>query len=234
MNINTVEAGSAIEWYGEGWRLFMKSPGMWIVLGLIYFVISIVLNFIPVVGTLALSLITPALLTGMVYAAHETDQGREPAVEHLFVGLQNPEKRGPMLTLGAIYLGLLIVGFLVVMVLGSGSAIMGGLMGGDFGLGAGAIGGMGMAAILGLILAFLIAMAFIYAGPLVLFHDLGPIPAIQASFNACLQNIVAIIVFDLVTTILAFFASLPFMLGWLLLLPMIFGAIYASYKAILE
>ena len=234
MKVTKVAASSAIDWYGEGWSLFKVNPGMWIALVLIYIVVTFVLNIIPILGAITLALLTPALAAGVLYAAREADQGRDPAIEHLFIGLSDPSKRGPMLMLGALYIGIALIGFLVLMVLGGGSAIMGSLINEQAGLETGAIGGLGLIAILGLVLAFVLGMAFMYAGPLVLFKGVAPLDAIRGSFNGCMQNLVAIIVFDIITTILAFAASLPLLLGWLILDPCLFGALYASYKAILE
>jgi hypothetical protein len=41
-------------------------------------------------------------------------------------------------------------------------------------------------------------------------------------------------VFAIICAILSVVATLPFLLGWLVLGPVLCGAVYASYKAILE
>lgn len=235
MNIKKVEAGDGLYWLAEGWRLFKLNPGMWIALILIYFVIAVVLSFIPVLGGLVLALITPALTTGLVYAARELDQGRDLAVDHLFVGLKDPQKRTPMLTLGAIYIGVAIVMAVVIFLLGGGTAMMGAMMGGgEAAAGAALAGGATVMVLIAILIGILIAMAFVYAGPLVMFQNVPPVESLKGSFSACVQNIVPLIVFGIVLAILGLIASLPFLLGWLVLGPVACGAIYASYKAILE
>ena len=67
MNAMRVTAGGGWGWIVEGWRLFVRAPGIWLVIMLIYFAISIVLSFIPFVGTLASALLGPVLAGGMLY-----------------------------------------------------------------------------------------------------------------------------------------------------------------------
>ena len=83
-------------------------------------------------------------------------------------------------------------------------------------------------------MGFATAMAFLFAGPLVLFQNLPPVDAAKASFTGCLQNIVPFLVYGVISTILAFIATLPFMLGWLVLGPVLVGATYSAYKGIFE
>ena len=45
-----VAPGHALNWLGEGWRLFMKAPGPWVVQALIFFVIIAALGMLPVLG----------------------------------------------------------------------------------------------------------------------------------------------------------------------------------------
>ena len=52
----------------------MKNPGLWVVLGVIMLAIVAVLSIIPILGVLALSLITPVLTAGLLYATREADE----------------------------------------------------------------------------------------------------------------------------------------------------------------
>lgn len=234
MNIKQVDAGSAMTWLSEGWRLFKLNPGMWIALIIVYLVVMIVLGIIPILGGLALALITPALMTGMMHAARELDQGRDISIETLFAPLTDARKRGPMLTLGALYIAVGVVLVILIFIMGGSALIGGALMGGHAGAGMAAAGGMGLSMIIGLVAGFLIGMAFVYAGPLVMFQDVAPVEAIKGSFSACLQNIVPFIVYGIIAVILTFIAALPMFLGLLVVGPLLCAATYASYKAILE
>ena len=47
-------------WIAAGWDLFKKQAGMWIALTLVALVIFVVLSLIPVIGSIALTVLSPA------------------------------------------------------------------------------------------------------------------------------------------------------------------------------
>ena len=97
-----------------------------------------------------------------------------------------------------------------------------------------------MAAGAGLLLATLIFLALLvpllmaiwFAPPLVVFHDLGAIAAMKASFMGCLRNMLPFLLYGIVLFIASIVASIPAMLGWLVLGPIIAVSIYTGYKDI--
>lgn len=226
-----VAAGRGWEWLVEGWKLFLKAPGMWILMLLIYFAISLVLSFIPFVGSLANTLITPALMGGMVYGAAALARGDALLASHLFQAFQEQKRLGPMLTLGALLLigyiiiGLVIASFATGVMVSEGDSpamteemVMKALQG---------VGGV--AVLMVLLLAVLLTMAMFYAVPLVLLDGMAPWSAVQNSVAGCFANFLPFLIFGFVYLLLAFLAAIPFGLGFLVLGPVTFGAIYASY-----
>jgi uncharacterized membrane protein len=73
-------------------------------------------------------------------------------------------------------------------------------------------------------------MAFWFAPALVVFHDVSPVDAVKASFAANLKNLMAFLLYGVVYLVAAIVASIPFGLGWLLLVPLSLLTVYASYK----
>ena len=59
-----------------------------------------------------------------------------------------------------------------------------------------------------------------------------PVEALKASFNACLKNTLPFLVYGLVVMVLLFFAALPVGLGFLVLIPVLSGSVYVSYRDI--
>jgi uncharacterized membrane protein len=80
-----------------------------------------------------------------------------------------------------------------------------------------------------LLLVILLTMAMFYAVPLVMLGGIAPWLAVQNSVAGCFTNILPFLVFGFVYLLLAFLAAIPFGLGFLVLGPVTFGAIYASY-----
>ena len=77
-------------------------------------------------------------------------------------------------------------------------------------------------------------LAFFYAIPLVLFEGQTPVDAVSASLAACLRNIVPLILFGALTFVLGIMASLLFGLGFLVLIPVLTGASYASFRDVFD
>ena len=91
---------------------------------------------------------------------------------------------------------------------------------------------LGALAYIGLTLALSLPvfMALWFAPALVFFNGMAPIAALKASFDACLKNTLAFLVYGLIVLVLDFFAALPVMLGFLVLIPVLAGSLYASYR----
>jgi len=75
-------------------------------------------------------------------------------------------------------------------------------------------------------------MAVWFAPALIVFHDVGSVAAMQASFAGCLHNIMPFLLYGIVWFIASIIASIPLMLGWLILGPVTVASIYTAYKDI--
>jgi uncharacterized membrane protein len=233
MTANRVGAGRGWDWIVEGWRLFTQAPGLWIVMLLIYLVINIVLSFIPLVGPVASTLITPALIGGMLYGADVLARGQALAVPHLFQAFQDQQRLGPMLTLGALLLGACVLLVLVAGGIIVGGALSSGVLNGGLNDDqmVALMAGSGLIVLLFvLVVGLAIAMALFYAIPLVMLAGQAPWSAVKDSFSAGLNNFLPLLVFGLIYLGLSVLAVSPLGLGFLVLLPVTFGAVYASYR----
>ena len=224
-----VDVNRIFAWLQRGWLLFVAEPAQWLLLTLVLLVIMLGLSVIPLVGSLAAMLLTPVFVAGMLCIAQRAADDEAPSFDDLFAGFSQKPVR--LVTLGALYtaanLLIMLVLFLIV-----GSAIFGGAMRGNIaGVGM-AIGSVLVAIVLSMILSIPVMMAMWFAPALVFFEDASPIDAVKASFNACWKNIVPFIVYGLLMFIASIVAALPFMLGFLIFLPILFGSMLASYKDI--
>jgi len=224
-----VEAGSALNWFRQGWAIFIASPGIWMAMMVILVVIYLGLAIVPLIGQLAAHLLTPVLAAGMLLACQKVSAGQTPDITDLFAGFQR--STGALVTLGVLYmLGMLAVFLMVLLLVGGGMA--GGMMINEP-VGAGiAVGAMLIAGIVALLLSVPLVMAIWFAPALVVFNGMPPVDALKASFNACLKNSVPFLVYGLLAMVLCFFAALPVGLGFLVLGPVLAGSVYASYQDI--
>ena len=226
-----VDAGRALEWLKGGWGLFMQNPGVWIALGLATMIIVMVLGLIPVLGQLAITVVMPVLTAGLLLGCKSLRDGGELRFDHLLAGLQT--NTANLVMVGVITLIAFMVLGAVMFVIGGGMALTGAFVGDGRGLGL-AIGGAVLAMLVVLALSVPLAMAMWFAPALVVFKNLTAIEAMKASFHACLRNILPFLIYGLVVMVLAFVATLPALLGWLVLCPVLIGSHYTSYLDIFE
>lgn len=234
MEANTVDVSRGIAWFTGGFRLFMKNPGVWIVLGVIYLAVVFVLSLIPVLGGLLLFLLLPVLTAGLLFAARETDRDRPADFQHVFQGFRDKDKLTPLLALGGLALAGLIASLALAFVIGGGS-VLAMLAGRGH---AALTGGAGAAVIVALLavlaVQLVVAMALAYAVPLVMFKATPASRALASSLRACLRNFLPLTVFGVMFFFAAVLATLPLLIGWIVLLPASAGMLYLSYKDLYE
>jgi uncharacterized membrane protein len=78
----------------------------------------------------------------------------------------------------------------------------------------------------------LLSGALFFAVPLVMTEREPPLQAMQSSLKACLVNWAPLLLFGLIATILGFIAMIPMGLGFLILGPVLTGAVWAAYAEI--
>jgi uncharacterized membrane protein len=230
----TVDSGRGAAWWTESWALFMKNPGMWLVFGVIFFIGSAVLSMVPVLGGLVVAVATQVIVGGWMLSARKLDSGGTLQPADLFLGFK--EKLNPLLVLGAMALGASIIIMLVAGVMGGGAFIgmaMGGAARSTGGMMAGA-GMMLLTLLVVMVLGFVFAMAFWYAPALIVFRDVAPVDAVKASWSATLTNVVPLLIYGVIWIVAAVIASIPLMLGWVLLLPLTMLGMYRSYIDLFE
>lgn len=236
MDANKLPAGQGLQWYVCGWNLFRPHTAVWLLFGIILLGVAAVCFSIPGVGPLLFMFLTPLLAAGFYIAAQSAYRGGVVELGMLFQGFTRPEIRTPLMILGGVLLGLLIAGAIVMMLLGIG--MMGGSMGAVGGPGAGMHPpeffsmAVGAGLLVGLVVQVLIAMCMYFAIPLVTLDGVQPVAAVKASFQASATNILPFLVFVISYMILAFIAALPFFLGFIVLAPIAFCAIYCAYQGV--
>lgn len=211
MSQNPLAANAAWQWIVSGWKTFLKSPVMWVVLSVMYVVSLFVLNTIPVIGALLAALLTPALLAGMLYGVQEVEAGRELKPVHILQGFLDQPK--------LIQLGLLgLVTFSLTL-------LQKGVIASDL--------PQALVVLAGLLLSLASACALLYGIPLVMLANQPAAKAIPKSLRTCLDHALAVAVFLSFALILLILALLPLGLGLLVYLPVMIGAMSASYKQVI-
>jgi len=233
MPIKTVPIGRGLDWITEGFALFRLNPLIWIVNLLIFLAIATLLSLVPVVGAIASMLAQPVLVGGMLLGCQALERGQALRIEHLFDGFR--QNTQPLLMVG-LFSGVayLLVGLLVFMVVGGalGLSVLGGLADQPALAMGGAMLGYVLSGLIGLALSVPIAMATWFAPALVVFGNRQALDAMQASFSACLRNMLPFLLYGVVALVLAALAMIPFGLGLLVLGPVLVASVYTGYRDI--
>jgi uncharacterized membrane protein len=211
--------------------MFTAYPAIWLTLSVIFGVIVTGLMIVPLVGQIALYMLLPILIAGMLQVCQHITDEEIPEVRNLFTAFRRESTH--LIIVGLLNLvGTFAVGIMLTVV-ASGSAIGGIILGapGPLGLGA-VIGGMMISGLFAVVLLTLLMMSMWFAPALVYFHHMQAWPAIKASFMACASNWLPFLLFGLISLVMTFFALLPLALGMLILLPVMVGSLYAAYRDI--
>jgi hypothetical protein len=220
-----------LSWIAEGWHLFKAQPLMWWVCLIVFVIISVVPQLIPVIGSIIGLLLAPILVAGLMLGAHDVQQGRPLTVGHVFAGFQtNP---GALILTAVIQVGLIVaIGAAIFFLMSQrlmSAAVAWNMKGNvDFGT---VVSLLGPALPL-LLLLVLVVMATYFAPPLVAIRNEGPVRAMLLSVIGMLKNALPGIAYSAVMFVLALLATLPFGLGWIVLLPVLALSTYAAFRDI--
>lgn len=233
MGGRAVGAGQGWTWIADGFGLFKKQPGIWIAITVVLIVILLVLGLLSLLGAIAtlLRVIATLLLLsvfmgGMMIGCQALQRDGSLEVGTLFAGFKT--QSGNLLVLGVLsFLAWIIVIIPVIAIVGSGAFL--GMMRGDL-AGVAIIGGTFLLALLvATALSIPVCMALWFAPALVVLRGAAPVAAIKQSFLGCLKNIIPFLIYGIVMLALSIFATIPFLLGWLVLLPVLIASVYVAY-----
>lgn len=223
-----VAAGRGWSWITEGWGLFKEQPWMWIGIWVALAVILLLLSFIPVLGPIANALLWPIFSAGLALGCRALAMGEPLEFGHLFAGFR--ERLGTLAGVGAVTLVIsFAIGMVVAIGMGVGFATM---FGGATPETPEAALGVALAGLVMLALMLPLFMAIWFAPMLVVFHEHGVLESMKESFTGCLRNIVPFLVYGVAGFVLMVLATLPALLGWLVLGPVMIASIYTAYRDI--
>jgi hypothetical protein len=212
-----VEGTRGSAWWGEGWRLFRRSPGMWVAIVLLYLVVTVLVSVVPYVGDLGTSLLTPVFVGGMMIGCRALDRGEPLRISHLFEGFQAAHFVQLMI-IGALNVALTLVFKLV-----SGAGLLGtealerlalaqdpmaGLAGSALAMSATAL----LVLLLVLVALTVFAMLNWFAPALVALRGMRAIEAMKVSFVACLRNWVPFLVYSLIAAAVGIILAIVLMI----------------------
>jgi len=224
-----VSMGRGASWLAEGYRLFTKAPLAWLGITLIWGVLSGISVTIPLSG----NVLQPLLMAGVATACWRLDTTGVLNIEDIFSGFK--QQTGALVLIGAISVAATILLIIAAILLGVTSLLSMAEMS-PAAIESGAANGEIMALLILLLIGATIMtpliMAIWFAPLLIMLHNEPTLNAMKLSFKACLLNILPFTVYTIAIIPLMLLATIPLFLGYLILIPVIMGSIYTSYKDI--
>jgi hypothetical protein len=227
-----LRAGAGVDWVSDGWTLLRKSMLMWVIFLVLFCLVHIGLAMIPWIGGLLGTLVSPILFGGFALGCRALETGGELDLDHFLAGFRR--NTGMLFAIGVIYVvgEIALLGVFAFFV--GWSLVWAALAGGGNLLTAvaGSTLGVAMGALVVLALAVPLMAAVWFAPAFAMLHDMPALPAVKASLVGCLRNWLPFFIYGLVMLALAVVAVIPFGLGLLLWIPLMFTSWYTSYRAI--
>ncbi len=223
----SVPIGRGLSWIGQGFSFFGRNAGIWIAIALIYILLLIVSSFIP----FATQILQPMFAGGLMLGLYALDNGEAIEVRHLFEGFNVCADK--LAILGALLIGIAIlfsvilvifflIGFFIVMGINESGASSEPVI----------IIMLVIAVPVVLIISLLFGAISWFGPPLIVLHKKPVGDAVKLSLIALKRNIGAFIVFTFFALLLMILAVFTLYIGFLVILPVLFGATYASWKEI--
>lgn len=225
----TVPTGNGWTWIADAWALFRAGAGTWIAIVLVLAVIYAVLGILPLVGAVAGMVLAPVFTGGLMAASRNAAEGHLQFAD-AFAGFR--QRFGALATVGVVSLvATVAIVFIASVVTGVGMfSVLNGATTPEQLARVGITLALTLLVMLALMLPLIMAIWF--APALIVFHDLAAVEAMKASVLGSAKNMLPFFLYGIVLTIASVIASIPLLLGWLVLGPVIIASIYTSYRDI--
>ncbi len=224
-----VSASNGLSWFSCGWTIFKQNVLTWILMTVVFIVLSL-LGIIPLVGALIATLLMPVLSGGIMMAVDKSNHGERVTVSDLFLAFQDKQIMRRLLTIGAIGLAIMV---LLTLLFGMGMGSMMMTMDPEhMQVSTHNMGWLGVMSLLSMLISLTWWMALMFAVPLVALNQAKPVPALKRSIRASLSNWLPLLIYGLIASLLLLVAIIPIGLGLLLVMPLLFCSVYCAFKDI--
>ncbi len=210
----SVSAGRGWHWFIRSFWHLTRNPWLWLGCVTISLTTTFVINLIPILGFILMSVLSPIFSAGFMVIAEHQHKDTPPGFRNLFDGFSTDA--GQLAIVGVFYLAGTLLIFLFIFLIGGGALLS---LDGLDNLQSQDPEAMQMLftqlPILGLILLVALGlfipllMAYWFAPALVILDKQTAIVAMKLSFVACLRNMLAFLVYGLVGVVLLTLALIP-------------------------
>ncbi len=227
-----------LRWYLEGFQFFIKSPGVWIAMTVLFVLMIVLVSLIPMPNeqfTLG-NLLDTFLLGGLMLGMYTLDRSGRFGIEFLIAAFKHPMR---MQLLIVACLSFVIYGMVSYFLLHDAMLTFKQVTQSPEGAPQVSVEEMlnaskifYLAVFKTSLLSIPVMALFWFTAPLIVLHRVDALTAMKLSFLGCVYNVPAFIMYILVGAVLAVLATLLLGLGWFVLFPVIVASQYLAWKDI--
>ena len=231
IKVTEVPARRGVRWLVEAFNLFKQKPLAWIGLCAGWLVVTFGLLLLPLIGGVIANFLQPVFFASFAIVALRQLHGEKILMGDLFLGFRRNLR--PLVNLGAVLLMSEIAIFALMALLGLPMAAAGDK---PFTVNeyVDALKGKEWILIIGFILTVAIKGAVWFAPPLIALHDMSMAHAVRWSVYACLANMGAMVLYGLALFTIFFGALIPWLLGLIVVIPVMAISTYIGYREVFE
>jgi uncharacterized membrane protein len=231
IKVTEVPARRGVRWLIEAFNLFRQKPLAWIGLCAGWLVVTFGLLLLPLIGGVIANFLQPVFFASFAIVALRQLHGEKILMGDLFLGFRRNLR--PLVNLGAVLLMTEIAIFALMALLGLPMAAAGDK---PFTVNeyVDALKGKEWILIIGFILTVAIKGAVWFAPPLIALHDMSMAHAVRWSVYACLANMGAMVLYGLALFTIFFGALIPWLLGLIVVIPVMAISTYIGYREVFE
>lgn len=231
MQVIDVAPTAGARWIREAWQLFRQQPLQWLSITSSWVLISILIMSIPLIGPPASTMAQPGFFAGFVMACRDQEMGKPVQFMHLFAGFKASGRT--LIQIGGVSL---LAESLVLMAL-SAAGFFDGLAGKKMAeltpeTIAAAFEGKEAMWLTALVVLIAVKAMLWFSAALMAHQPMPASHAIRWSFFALVGNIIPLVLFAVMLFMLLTVATLPWLLGLLIFLPIYAITHYTSFKAV--
>lgn len=233
LEIRTANAARGLGWFVDGFNSFQPNISAWVGISILMLFASTVSGLFTLAG-LVMQLLFPAFMGGLMLGCREAETGGKLKLDHLFAGFKQDAAELVLFgVINTILMGgvMALMVITIIMTLG-GMTVYSSLFEGNYNLLLDNLQIIMIIVLIALLVTIPLLMTLLFGPALIVFNKLNALQAMKVSLIACVKNSLPFLVYGIVGLVLSVLATLPLLLGWIVLIPVSFASIYFAYKDI--
>ncbi|MDX8000369.1 hypothetical protein FE394_14475 [Xenorhabdus sp. Reich] len=232
-----IKLSSAIGSIGDAWDFISPKIGMWILLGIIYSAINLVLAFIPYLSFILSNILEPLFIAGIISVCETQRTTGKVKIKRLFYGLKY--KFSSLLVVGLVVFGITFIGHAFAAIIDGDDlyeVVFGNIyfsfLHSDFNsMIAEDDSPLSFLSLFSIIISLFLSTAYSWFAPaLIILNGFNVKKAISVSLNAICKNLLGILLFLFFINLLVFISAIPLLLGLLFTTPLCMATYYSFYR----